>query len=87
MTSSRRRGTDGLLPLDEAQCQRREKRIRSAMLACACCLSLGSHFGGHILGPLKSTIKATESEFVSLISAGELVNTLTPLLSGLLVPK
>ncbi|ORY74289.1 major facilitator superfamily domain-containing protein [Leucosporidium creatinivorum] len=57
------------------------------MLACACCLSVGSHFGSHLLGPLKTTLKTSESEFAALVSAGSLINTLTPLISGLLVPK
>ena len=65
----------------------RQKRIRWAMIAAACCLSLGSHFGTHLLGPLKTTLKTSEHQFAALISASELVNTVTPLLSGLLVPK
>ncbi|KAM0748049.1 MFS general substrate transporter [Meredithblackwellia eburnea MCA 4105] len=67
--------------------QKREGRIRLAMLGCACCLSVGSHFGSYIIGPIKTRLKTSESGFASLVSASQLVNTITPLISGFVVPK
>ncbi|KAI5481713.1 major facilitator superfamily protein [Pseudohyphozyma bogoriensis] len=65
----------------------REKKVRKVMLACACCLSIGSHYGSYVLGPTKTKMKGSESNFASLISASQLVNTVTPLVVGSLVPK
>ncbi|GAA6005164.1 hypothetical protein JCM11491_002599 [Sporobolomyces phaffii] len=65
----------------------RDARKRHVMLACACLLGLGSHFGAYVLGPIKSSLKTSESAFASLIASFELLNTVTPLLSGFLVPK
>ncbi|GAA5977540.1 hypothetical protein JCM5350_004728 [Sporobolomyces pararoseus] len=50
-------------------------------------LGLGSHFGAYVLGPIKSSLKTSESAFASLIASFELLNTVTPLLSGFLVPR
>ena len=45
------------------------------------------HFGAYVLGPIKSSLKTSESAFASLIASFELLNTVTPLLSGFLVPR
>lgn len=66
---------------------RSEQHKRNIMLACACLLGLGSHFGAYVLGPIKSSLKTSESAFASLIGSFELLNTVTPLLSGFLVPR
>ncbi|GAA5851168.1 hypothetical protein JCM5353_007377 [Sporobolomyces roseus] len=66
---------------------------RYIMLACACLLGLGSmarvnrHFGAYVLGPIKSSLKTSETGFASFIASFELLNTITPLLSGFLVPR
>ncbi|GAA5946322.1 hypothetical protein JCM3765_000197 [Sporobolomyces pararoseus] len=65
----------------------RDARKRHIMLFCACLLGLGSHFGAYVLGPIKSSLKTSESAFASLIASFELLNTVTPLLSGFLVPR
>ncbi|GAA5880092.1 hypothetical protein JCM1840_000176 [Sporobolomyces johnsonii] len=65
----------------------RDARKRLVMLMCACLLGVGPHFGSYVLGPIKKSLKTTESGFAALISAFELLNTVTPLISGFLVPK
>ncbi|KAK4696885.1 hypothetical protein P7C70_g8302, partial [Phenoliferia sp. Uapishka_3] len=72
---------------ERAAKHKKERNIRWLMLGCACCLSVGSHFGSYVLGPIKSRLKTTEGGFASLVSASQLVNTVTPLFSGFLVPK
>ncbi|GAA6037257.1 hypothetical protein JCM8097_008647 [Rhodosporidiobolus ruineniae] len=62
-------------------------RRRIYILGAACCLSIGSHFSTYLLGPLKKSLKTSESHFAALISAFELLNTVTPLISGFLVPR
>lgn len=47
----------------EGGMSRKEIRTRRIMLACACCLSVGSHFGSYTLGPIKSSLKSGESGF------------------------
>ncbi|SGZ18001.1 BQ5605_C020g09157 [Microbotryum silenes-dioicae] len=108
-----------------------QERIRRILLALACLLAIGSHYGAYLLGPLKHSLKTSEGNFScesrltlhlrlhgfmhsgaaamwgwavsqhsvidsagalhstlkALISSFELSNTITPLISGLLVPK
>ncbi|SCZ93100.1 BZ3500_MvSof-1268-A1-R1_Chr6-2g08461 [Microbotryum saponariae] len=108
-----------------------QERIRRILLALACLLAIGSHYGAYLLGPLKHSFKTSEGNFScksrptlhlrlhgvmhsgaaamggwavaqhsvtdsagaldttlkALISSFELSNTITPLISGLLVPK
>ncbi|KDE03430.1 hypothetical protein MVLG_06093 [Microbotryum lychnidis-dioicae p1A1 Lamole] len=64
-----------------------QERIRRILLALACLLAIGSHYGAYLLGPLKHSLKTSEGNFSSLISSFELSNTITPLISGMLVPK
>ena len=45
------------------------------------------HFGAYCLGPIKSSLKTSETGFASFIASFELLNTVTPLLSGFLVPR
>ncbi|GAA5934061.1 uncharacterized protein JCM15063_000544 [Sporobolomyces koalae] len=83
---------EGLLNEGEAAMEavrelHRDRRKRHAMLACACLLGLGSHFGAYVLGPIKSSLKTSESGFAAFIASFELLNTITPLLSGFLVPR
>ncbi|GAA5919720.1 hypothetical protein JCM1841_000768 [Sporobolomyces salmonicolor] len=65
----------------------KDARKRLVMLVCACLLGVGPHFGSYVLGPIKKSLKTTESGFAALISAFELLNTVTPLISGFLVPR
>ncbi|KZP14270.1 MFS general substrate transporter [Athelia psychrophila] len=74
--------------------QRRNRNaffIRGLALLCACSLSIGSHYGSYILGPLKSRITremgASNSEFSLLIAAFSLNSTWTPLVGGLLAAR
>ncbi|GAA5906394.1 uncharacterized protein JCM6883_005536 [Sporobolomyces salmoneus] len=67
--------------------QKAVTRKRHIMLACACLLGLGSHFGAYLLGPLKGSLKTSENGFASLIASFELLNTVTPLVCGFLVPR
>ncbi|GAA5913368.1 hypothetical protein JCM6882_004102 [Rhodosporidiobolus microsporus] len=60
---------------------------RGAMLGCACTLSIGSHYATYTLGPIKKSLGTSEGGFAALISAFELLNTVTPLVSGFLVPR
>ncbi|GAA6011358.1 hypothetical protein JCM10207_008312 [Rhodosporidiobolus poonsookiae] len=62
-------------------------RRRAVMLGAACVLSVGSHFSTYVLGPIKKTLHTSEGGFAALISAFELLNTVTPLVSGFLVPR
>ncbi|BGO90273.1 hypothetical protein NBRC10512_004794 [Rhodotorula toruloides] len=62
-------------------------RRRILMLACACLLSVGSHYSSYVLGPIKRSLGTSESGFAALISSFELLNTISPLVSGFLVPK
>ncbi|BGP30755.1 hypothetical protein JCM10296v2_002512 [Rhodotorula toruloides] len=62
-------------------------RRRILMLGCACLLSVGSHYSSHVLGPIKRSLGTNESGFAALISSFELLNTISPLVSGFLVPK
>ncbi|GAA5834057.1 hypothetical protein JCM11251_003604 [Rhodosporidiobolus azoricus] len=70
-----------------AELHRQLASRRAAMLALACVLSVGSHYATYILGPIKKSLGTTEGGFAALISAFELLNTVTPLLSGFLVPR
>ncbi|BGP23448.1 hypothetical protein JCM10295v2_002344 [Rhodotorula toruloides] len=62
-------------------------RRRILMLGCACLLSVGSHYSSYVLGPIKRSLGTSESGFAALISSFELLNTISPLVSGFLVPK
>ncbi|BGP38534.1 hypothetical protein JCM10450v2_002483 [Rhodotorula kratochvilovae] len=62
-------------------------RRRVVLLLCASVLSVGSHYSTYTLGPIKKSLGTSESSFAGLISALELLNTVTPLLSGFLVPR
>ncbi|GAA6051641.1 hypothetical protein JCM3770_001207 [Rhodotorula araucariae] len=62
-------------------------RRRVVLLMCASVLSVGSHYSMYTLGPIKKSLGTSESSFAGLISALELFNTVTPLLSGFLVPR
>ncbi|RPD62956.1 MFS general substrate transporter [Lentinus tigrinus ALCF2SS1-7] len=65
--------------------------IRSLALLCACSLSVGSHYGTYILGPLKSRLSremgTNNTEFSLMISAFSLNSTWTPLVGGLLASR
>ncbi|RDX55878.1 MFS general substrate transporter [Lentinus brumalis] len=65
--------------------------IRSLALLCACSLSVGSHYGTYILGPLKSRLAremgTNNTEFSLMISAFSLNSTWTPLVGGLLASR
>jgi MFS family permease len=65
--------------------------IRALALLCACCLSVGSHYGSYILGPLKSRLArevgTSNSQFSLIVSAYSLNSTWTPLIGGLLVTR
>ncbi|CEQ42188.1 SPOSA6832_03984 [Sporobolomyces salmonicolor] len=83
-------------PIGQSGVEERDKdaRKRLVMLVCACLLgvvdekpSICRHFGSYVLGPIKKSLKTTESGFAALISAFELLNTVTPLISGFLVPR
>ncbi|KAH7103247.1 MFS general substrate transporter [Auriculariales sp. MPI-PUGE-AT-0066] len=79
--------------LDESQGGRTVQRtstslVRTLALLCACSLSIGSHFGMHMLGPLKSRLSreigTSNAQFSLLIAAFSLNSTWTPLVGGLL---
>ncbi|KAH8923164.1 MFS general substrate transporter [Atractiella rhizophila] len=61
------------------------KRLRRTMLLSASCLSIGSHFGSHILGPLHTQF-GSDTMFSILLSSFQLLNTITSL-GGFVVPK
>ncbi|EJD03945.1 MFS general substrate transporter [Fomitiporia mediterranea MF3/22] len=62
--------------------------VRAIALACACSLSIGSHYASYILGPLKTRLSremgTSNTEFSLLIAAFSLNSTWTPLLGGFL---
>ncbi|KAL5534224.1 hypothetical protein ACEPAG_686 [Sanghuangporus baumii] len=62
--------------------------IRALALACACSLSIGSHYASYILGPLKTRLSremgTSNTEFSLLIAAFSLNSTWTPLVGGFL---
>ncbi|GAA5855816.1 hypothetical protein JCM8547_000368 [Rhodosporidiobolus lusitaniae] len=72
---------------DAARLHNRIARARVWMLLSACCLSVGSHYATYTLGPIKKSLHTSEGGFAALITALELANTVTPLLSGFLVPR
>lgn len=45
------------------------------------------HYSTYTLGPIKKSLGTTEGGFAALVSSFELLNTVTPLLSGFLVPR
>ncbi|KAJ3576674.1 hypothetical protein NP233_g285 [Leucocoprinus birnbaumii] len=65
--------------------------VRAIALLCVCSLSVGVHYAGYILGPLKSRIQrelgTSHAEFGVLFSAYSLNSTWTPLVAGLLVSR
>jgi len=67
-----------------------ETHCKSLMLLSACVLSVGSHYGNYLVGPLKESLSeqlhTTSVDFASMLSAMSLVNTVVPLL-GFLVPR
>ncbi|KAF7310937.1 Ribosomal protein L15 [Mycena chlorophos] len=62
--------------------------MRMLALFCACWLSVGSHYAGYVLGPLKTSIshrlKTGHAEFGLLLSALSLNSTWTPIVGGLM---
>ncbi|GAA5866555.1 hypothetical protein JCM3774_004013 [Rhodotorula dairenensis] len=64
-----------------------ERTLKAGLLACACCLSIGSHYATYDLGPIKNSLGTSESGFAGFVSAIELANTVTPLVAGFLVAK
>ncbi|GAA5975880.1 hypothetical protein JCM10908_005313 [Rhodotorula pacifica] len=64
-----------------------DRTRRMILLACACCLSIGSHYATYDLGPIKNSLGTSESGFAGFVSAIELANTVTPLVAGFLVAK
>jgi hypothetical protein len=46
-----------------------------------------SHYSTYTLGPIKKDLHTSEGHFAALLSALELASTLTPLLSGILIPR
>ncbi|KAK4058496.1 hypothetical protein OIO90_000658 [Microbotryomycetes sp. JL221] len=64
---------------------RRVNRLRTMQLGLACCMSIGSHFGAYMIGPVRTSLHASEHGFASLVSSFQLVNTLTPLVSNAFV--
>ncbi|GAA5951097.1 hypothetical protein JCM8115_005053 [Rhodotorula mucilaginosa] len=64
-----------------------EQTRKVILLACACCLSIGSHYATYDLGPIKNSLGTSESGFAGFVSAIELANTVTPLVAGFLVAK
>ncbi|KAJ7597060.1 major facilitator superfamily domain-containing protein [Mycena floridula] len=77
-----------VVPLSPEALRRRASFIRFVALLCACSLSVGSHYGSYVLGPLKSRLSrelgASHTEFSLLISAFSLNSTWTPLVAGIL---
>ncbi|KAK4053460.1 hypothetical protein OIV83_001627 [Microbotryomycetes sp. JL201] len=71
----------------------RTLRLRRVQLGLACCMSIGSHFGAYLLGPVKQNLHTSEHGFASLVSSFQgkktsviqLVNTVTPLVSNAFV--
>ncbi|EIN13724.1 MFS general substrate transporter [Punctularia strigosozonata HHB-11173 SS5] len=65
--------------------------MRGLALLCACSLSIGSHYGRNLLGPLKSRLHremgTNNTEFSLLVSALSLNSTWTPILGGLLASR
>ncbi|KAL7411643.1 major facilitator superfamily domain-containing protein [Mrakia frigida] len=76
---------------DELALVRRERGERWFALFVACLLSVGSHYGTHLLGPIKSRVSremgASNSQFSLLLAALSLNNTWTPLVGGLLTAR
>ncbi|KAM0788494.1 hypothetical protein ACM66B_001626 [Microbotryomycetes sp. NB124-2] len=64
---------------------KRLTRLRRVQLGLACCMSVGSHFGAYLLGPVKQNLHTSEHGFASLVSSFQLVNTVTPLVSNAFV--
>ncbi|KWU44170.1 MFS general substrate transporter [Rhodotorula sp. JG-1b] len=64
-----------------------EQTRKVILLACACCLSIGSHYATYDLGPIKNSLGTSESGFAGFVSAIELANTVTPLVAGFLVAR
>jgi MFS family permease len=50
-------------------------------------LPANSHYSTYTLGPIKKDLHTSEGHFAALLSALELASTLTPLLSGFLIPR
>ncbi|TNY21396.1 major facilitator superfamily domain-containing protein [Rhodotorula diobovata] len=81
---------DGPAPASAAATSRLQDRLarrRLVLLVCASVLSVGSHYSTYTLGPIKKSLGTTEGGFAALVSSFELLNTVTPLLSGFLVPR
>jgi len=45
------------------------------------------HYSTYTLGPIKKSLGTSESGFAALVSSFEVLNTVSPLLSGFLVPR
>eukprot|EP01135_Chromosphaera_perkinsii_P000638 Nk52_evm5s147 gene=Nk52_evmTU5s147 len=64
---------------------------RAFALICSCLLSVGSHYAGHILGALKSTLikdlGIDNTSYGILQSAVSLVNTALPLFGGIFIDR
>ncbi|ORX33514.1 major facilitator superfamily domain-containing protein [Kockovaella imperatae] len=67
------------------------RRSTLGALICVCLLSVGSHFGAYLLGPLKSRLHrdlgTSNSQFSLLIASFNLNSTWTPLVGGILVSR
>ncbi|KAG9301257.1 hypothetical protein G9A89_012640 [Geosiphon pyriformis] len=68
-----------------------EKIIKRLAMACACTFGIGSHFGSHIIGPMKGILmkqlSLTNTQFSLLVASLTLCNTVIPTVSGILVAK
>ncbi|GAA5852398.1 hypothetical protein JCM9279_001190 [Rhodotorula babjevae] len=85
-------GEDGLLEREAAAydgtaLHERLARRRVVLLGCAAVLSVGSHYSTYTLGPIKKSLGTSEGGFAALVSSFEVLNTVSPLLSGFLVPR
>ncbi|GAA5925721.1 hypothetical protein JCM3775_001483 [Rhodotorula graminis] len=70
-----------------AELHDRLARRRVVLLGCAAVLSVGSHYSTYTLGPIKKSLGTSEGGFAALVSSFEVLNTVSPLLSGFLVPR
>ncbi|CAG8613951.1 8760_t:CDS:2 [Ambispora gerdemannii] len=68
-----------------------EKIIKMIAMACACTFGIGSHFAGHIIGPMKGILmkqlSLTNTQFSLLVASLTLCNTVIPTVSGVLIAK
>ncbi|CAG8479760.1 10642_t:CDS:2 [Ambispora leptoticha] len=68
-----------------------EKVIKMIAMACACTFGIGSHFAGHIIGPMKGILmkqlSLTNTQFSLLVASLTLCNTVIPTVSGVLIAK